>query len=71
MPGQGHRRVPINHSRVLYRERNTVEQFTFGLKRCRHIATRYQKTATSYLGFVLFAAAHHWLRNPFAYVHRH
>ena len=69
IPGRRHRRVPIDYDRVLYRERNIVERSIGWLKQDRRIATRYEKTAASYLGFVLFAAARQWLRNPLANVH--
>lgn len=36
------------------------------IKQYRCIATRYEKTLASYLGFVMCAAIHLWLRNPFA-----
>lgn len=64
IPGRCHRREPIDHDRALYRERNIVECSIGWLKQGRHIATCYEKTAASGLGFVLFAAARHWLRNP-------
>ena len=69
IPGRRNRRAPIAYDRVLYRERNLVERSIGWLKQSRRMATRYEKTAASYLGFVLFAAARHWLRNPFANVH--
>lgn len=70
IPGRRNRREPIDYDRVLYRERNIVERSIGWLKQSRRIATRYEKTASSYLGFVQFAAVRHWLRNPFASVHR-
>ncbi|MXZ23458.1 MAG: IS5 family transposase [Caldilineaceae bacterium SB0665_bin_21] len=69
IPGRRNRREPIAYDRVLYRERNIVERSIGWLKQGRRIAICYEKTAASYLGFVLFAAARHWLRNPFANVH--
>ena len=69
IPGRRNRREPIAYDWVLYRERNIVERSIGWLKQSRRIATRYEKTAASYLGFVLFAAARHWLRHPFANVH--
>ncbi|MCY3657609.1 MAG: transposase [Caldilineaceae bacterium] len=63
IPGRRNRTVPIDYDRILYRERNIVERSIGWLKQSRRIATRYEKTAASYLGFVLFAAACHWLRN--------
>lgn len=69
IPGRRNRTVPIDYDRVLYRERNVVERSIGWLKQGCRVATRYEKTAASYLGFVLFAAARQWLRNPFANVH--
>lgn len=43
-----------------YRQRNRVERFFGRLKDFRRLATRYEKTAASYLGFVHFFAALCW-----------
>ena len=43
--------------RVRYRQRNQIERFFNRLKPCRRLATRYEKTAARFLGFVLFFAA--------------
>ena len=40
----------------LYEDRNKVERLIGRLKQHRRVATRYDKTATSYLGFVYVAA---------------
>ena len=45
----------------VYRERHLVENFFCKIKRYRRVATRYEKTALNYLGFVLFAALRVWL----------
>lgn len=39
-----------------YRERNVVERFWAWAKRCRRVATRYEKKAANFLGFVHLAA---------------
>nr|WP_241749637.1 IS5 family transposase [Rufibacter sediminis] len=41
----------------LYRDRNKVERFFSKLKAFRRVATRYEKTAGSFAGFVFLAAA--------------
>jgi putative transposase len=41
----------------LYKDRNKVERFFNLLKGYRRIATRYDKTATSFLGFIHLASA--------------
>lgn len=46
--------------RARYRLRNRVERFFGRLKDFRRLATRYEKTAASYLGFVHFFAALCW-----------
>ncbi|MCA0270004.1 MAG: transposase, partial [Bacteroidetes bacterium] len=43
-------------------ERNAVERWFGWVKRCRRVATRYEKTGRNYLSFVLFAATMHLLR---------
>ncbi len=46
--------------RVRYRQRNHVERFFNRLKDFRRLATRYEKTAASFLGFCYFFAALCW-----------
>lgn len=58
--------MPIDHNRELYREQNIVERGIGWFKQCRCLATRFEKTASSLLGLVMFAAVRHWLQNPFA-----
>lgn len=45
----------------VYKERHLVENFFCKIKRYRRVATRYEKTATNFLGFVLFASLRVWL----------
>lgn len=45
----------------LYRIRYRIECFFHSLKRCRRIATRYEKTARNYLALVHLASALLWL----------
>ena len=40
----------------LYKERNLVERFINRIKQFRRVATRYEKTARNFLGFVQVAA---------------
>ena len=62
-----------NHRELLacafqrYRDRNHVERLFNRLRQSRRIATRYDKTATSLLGFLSLAAAKLWLTD---YVNR-
>ena len=48
--------------RSLYRRRYLVEIFFHNLKRFRAVATRYEKTALSYLALVQVACAWLWLK---------
>jgi transposase len=65
IPAKSNRRVSIPHNREKYRWRNLVERLFNKLKNWRRIATRYDKTKESYLGFVSFASALLWL--PFVH----
>jgi transposase len=44
------------HDRQRYKLRNVVERFISRLKHCRRVATRYDKLAATFLGFVQFAS---------------
>jgi transposase len=56
------RRGPLPLDRELYRLRNRIERIVNRLKQFRAVATRYEKTAASYLAFVQLAASRLWLR---------
>lgn len=49
-------RTPDAHDRVKYRWRNLIKRLLSKLKDWRRVATRYDKTAESYLGFVTLAS---------------
>jgi transposase len=61
IPPRSGRRWPSRFSRRLYRQRHTVENFFARIKRYRRIATRYEKLANHYLGFLLLTAVLDWL----------
>ena len=42
--------------RARYKLRNVVERFIGRIKHCRRVATRYDKLAVTFLGFVEFAS---------------
>jgi transposase len=65
IPAKRGRRNPALHDRDKYRQRSRVEQLFNKLKNWRRIATRYDKTRESYLGFVSIASAMLWL--PFVH----
>lgn len=52
---------PHTYDRDLYRERPVIERAINRLKRYRRIATRYDKTASSYLAMVTIACLLEWL----------
>jgi transposase len=53
-------RPPV-FDRHLYKRRNVVERCFNRLKQCRSVATRYDKTASSYRATVTIAALLQWL----------
>jgi transposase len=61
IPSRSSRREPRYFSKLLYRHRHTVENFFGRIKRHRRIATRYEKLAVTFLGFVYLAAAIDWI----------
>ena len=62
IPPRRHRRHQHGYDRALYKERNAIERMFNKLKQFRRVATRYDKRAANYLGFVKLAAAMLWLR---------
>ena len=65
IPAKRGRRNPAPHDRDKYRQRSRVEQLFNKLKNWRRVATRYDKTRKSYLGFVSIASALLW--SPFVH----
>jgi transposase len=61
IPTQRHE-APMARPGWIYRNRNIVERFWARLKGWRAVATRYEKTARSFLGVLCLAAAIDWLR---------
>src|SRR6516164_7506986 len=56
IPPRKNRTEAREYDRHLYKDRNLVERFVNRIKRCRRVATRYEKTARNYLAFVQVAA---------------
>ena len=52
IPPKKNRKEKIGYDRHLYRERNVVERFFARIKEYRRVATRYDKKAGNFLGFV-------------------
>ena len=56
IPPRKSRTDPRPYDEDLYKRRNIIERFFHRLKQYRRVATRYDKLAVRYLGFVQFAA---------------
>ena len=58
IPGRTNRTQSVNYDRHRhrYRERNVVERFFGRIKQYRRVATRFDKKAAKYLGFVWLAS---------------
>lgn len=65
IPAKSNRRNPAQHDRVKYKWRNQIERLFNKLKNWRRVATRYDKTRESYLGFVALASIKLWI--PFVH----
>ena len=63
IPPRANRKEPIACNFSAYRDRNRIERMFNRLKQSRRIATRYDKTSTSFLGFLNLAAARIWLQS--------
>lgn len=55
------RKDPPDYDRHLYKERHLVEIYFNRIKHFRRVATRYDKLADTFLGFVLIASSWLWL----------
>ena len=62
IPPRRHRKRQRPYDRALYKERNRVENFFRRIKHCRRIATRYDKLAETFMGFVVLASIMLWLK---------
>jgi transposase len=56
IPPKKNRKVRREYDRHLYKERKKVEWFINLIKQYRRVATRYEKTARNFLGFVHVAS---------------
>jgi transposase len=66
IPTKSNRKVQRSVNKRLYQLRSRIECFIGHLKEQRRIATRYDKTASSFLGFILLGCVRLWVR----FVHR-
>lgn len=62
IPPRRHRRHQHAYDEDLYKERNRVENFFKRIKHYRRIATRYDKLAHSFMGFVPLASIMLWIK---------
>ena len=56
------RKILIEHDVEAYRARNRIERCFSELKHFRRFATRYDRRAVHFLGFIHLAAAMIWMR---------
>jgi len=63
IPPKRNRKVQPVIDGYIYALRNLVERCFSKLKHSRRLATRYDKTADSFLGFVLIASIRLWIRH--------
>jgi transposase len=62
IPTKRNRRFQRSVPREKYSLRNRIERFFNRLKDWRRIATRYEKTATNFLGFIRLASIRIWIK---------
>ena len=62
IPPRRHRKVQREYDRIAYKNRWGIEGFFAKLKQWRRIATRYDKLAANFLGFVKLASIMLWLK---------
>jgi transposase len=61
IPTRSNRKQARDHDEGLYKARHLIENFFEKIKCYRAIATRYDKTATAFLGAIHLAASVIWL----------
>ena len=61
-PSRPKHEAPVACPGWIYNNRNLVERLWARLKEWRAVATRYEKTARSFMGVLCLAAALDWLR---------
>ena len=61
IPWKANRINPLDYDEDVYKSRHLIENFYAKLKQYRGIATRYDKTACSFLGAIYLVAAVIWL----------
>lgn len=62
IPPRRHRKHQHGYDRIAYRERWGIEGFFAKIKQWRRIATRYDKLAANFLGFIKLASIMLWIK---------
>lgn len=62
IPPKSNRLIQRPYDEELYKERNLVERLFNKLKHFRRVATRYDKTALSFMAFIHIASIYLWLK---------
>jgi len=62
IPPKSNRLIQRPYDTELYKERNLVERLFNKLKHFRRVATRYDKTANSFMAFLHIASIYLWLK---------
>lgn len=62
IPTKSNRKIQRPVCRQTYAHRNRIERFFNKIKHSRRVATRYDKLASSFLGFVQLATIRIWVR---------
>jgi len=62
IPPRRHRKHQHRYDRIAYRQRWGIEAFFSKLKQWRRIATRYDKLAANFLGFIKLVSIMLWLK---------
>ena len=60
IPPKSNRKVQREYDKEIYKERNKVERFFSRIKQFRRIATRYDKTGSSYMALLFIASFYIW-----------
>jgi len=52
IPDRKNRKIEIKYDEELYKKRNVVERLFMKIKKFRKISTRYEQTASSFMGMI-------------------
>lgn len=62
IPPRSNRKTPREYDKHLYKERHLIECFFNKIKHFRRVFSRFDKSASAYMGFLAFASLIIWLR---------